>query len=781
MLIELCGALGVMAIQGLEPVFKWFKTGGKTKTSVSGASSSSAQSSAQVLLIGVRHHQAGRLAEAERAYQSVLADDPQNFDALHLLGVIAQQRGDHQTAITSILRALEVNEANAAAQNNLGTALRATGRFDEAVVCFHKALALQPDYFDANLNLCATLVSRGSLDEAIACYERLLASRPDYAEGHLRVGLALRDVGRLDAAEAHFRDAVMLAPDSAAANVNLGNLLNEQGEPAAALPLYERAIAIDPNMAEAHLNLGNALKALNRIEDAIESYRRTLVLRPDWPEVHYALGNALKEQDDPGMLDCYRRAIELKPDYVEVRWALAMNQIPAVPETESEVQQARLRFSQSLAELEGWFTKERLSGGAKAVGSVQPFLLAYHEEENRAQLERYGALCARIMSASTNPAPRAGATPRSGLPLRIGIVSHHFYSHSVWNAILKGWFERLDHGRFSLHGFYLGAHEDDETRFARSHAARFECGPRDLHQWIETIVECDPHMLIYPEVGMDPMTARLASLRLAPVQAASWGHPETTGLPTIDYYLSAEDLEPVDGEHHYTERLIRLANLGCCYRPTGVIPTEPSPGEYGIGEGEPIFICPGVPFKYAPQHDVVFTEIARRLERCRFVFFTHRLNALSRKLEKRLAQVFQCSGMDAQRYITFVPWQDIAGFHGWLRRADVFLDTIGFSGFNTAMQAVECGLPIVTWEGRFMRGRLASGILKRCGVPELITQSEQGYVDLAVRLAEDRLYRRLVRKKIESNRSILFQDDTSIHTLERFVIEAIDRPINRSH
>jgi predicted O-linked N-acetylglucosamine transferase (SPINDLY family) len=137
--------------------------------------------------------------------------------------------------------------------------------------------------------------------------------------------------------------------------------------------------------------------------------------------------------------------------------------------------------------------------------------------------------------------------------------------------------------------------------------------------------------------------------------------------------------------------------------------------------------------------------------------------------------------MDAERYITFVPWQDIAGFHGWLRLAHVFLDTIGFSGFNTAMQAVECGLPIVTWEGRFMRGRLASGILKRGGVPELITQSEQGYVDLAVRLAEDRLYRRLVRKKIESNRSILFQDDTSIHTLERFVIEAIDRPINRSH
>src|SRR6185503_10431924 len=123
--------------------------------------------------------------------------------------------------------------------------------------------------------------------------------------------------------------------------------------------------------------------------------------------------------------------------------------------------------------------------------------------------------------------------------------------HSVWNALVKGWFQQLDRDRFELIAFSLGLEEDAETRYARSRAARFEQGKTDLRQWAETILDARPDVLIYPEIGMDPMTVRLASLRLAPVQAAAWGHPETSGLPTMDYYLSAEDLEPPDAQANY--------------------------------------------------------------------------------------------------------------------------------------------------------------------------------------------------------------------------------------
>jgi predicted O-linked N-acetylglucosamine transferase (SPINDLY family) len=104
-----------------------------------------------------------------------------------------------------------------------------------------------------------------------------------------------------------------------------------------------------------------------------------------------------------------------------------------------------------------------------------------------------------------------------------------------------------------------------------------------------------------------------------------------------------------------------------------------------------------------------------------------------------------------------------------MRRADVFLDPIGFSGFNTAIQAVECGLPIVTREGRFMRGRLASGILDRMGLSDLVARNEEDYIEFAVKLASDAAYRQEVRARMEQARPILYNDLEPVRALEAFL------------
>jgi predicted O-linked N-acetylglucosamine transferase (SPINDLY family) len=361
---------------------------------------------------------------------------------------------------------------------------------------------------------------------------------------------------------------------------------------------------------------------------------------------------------------------------------------------------------------------------------------------------------------------------RKGGLVRVGVVSPHFRNHSVWNAIVKGWFQKLDPTRFALEAFHLGFDRDGETAFARSHAAHFEEGARGLHQWAQAIVDRQPDVLVYPEIGMFPMTVKLASLRLAPIQVATWGHPETSGLPTIDYYLSAQDMEPADGQAHYTERLVTLPHLGCSYQPTQITSTDPGLPELGSASDAPVFVCPGVPFKYAPQHDKVFPRIARALGRCRFVFFRHGSGELSNKLQRRLELAFARDGLDFGDFGVFVPWLDRSSFYGLLRRADVMLDTIGFSGFNTAMQAVESALPIVTVEGRFLRGRLASGILKRMGMQELVASSPEEYVAVATRLARDGEYRKSIRRRIEASRHILFDDDAPVRAMETFLAEA---------
>jgi predicted O-linked N-acetylglucosamine transferase (SPINDLY family) len=152
------------------------------------------------------------------------------------------------------------------------------------------------------------------------------------------------------------------------------------------------------------------------------------------------------------------------------------------------------------------------------------------------------------------------------------------------------------------------------------------------------------------------------------------------------------------------------------------------------------------------------------------VFFTHWTQALSAKLRQRLERAFAQEGLDFGRYVTFLPWLTRPAFFGLMQRADVFLDTIGFSGFNTALQAIQCGLPVVTLQGRFLRGRLASGILRRIGLDELVAQDEDGYVALAARLARDAAYRAQVRRRIEANRGLLFEDAAPVRALEEFLL-----------
>jgi predicted O-linked N-acetylglucosamine transferase (SPINDLY family) len=753
----------------------------------------------------LQHHQAGRLPEAEAAYREMLAVDPDNIDALHFLGVVSHQRGEHGRAAELISRALSRNTSNAPAHNNLGNALGAQGKLNEAVVCYLNALALDPEYVDALLNLGAALRAQGKLDRAVACYKRALALAPnapaanaglqdvlrdqsnvdkaaihhdkaptlerESCEWHFNQGNSHKDQARWDEAVASYEKALSLTPDFSPAYVNLGNVLNVQGKPDQAIACYRKALVIEPDLLEAHYNLADVLRDQNRLNEAIPCYEKVLTLRPDLPEAHYGLGQVFRNRGRLNeVLDCHKKALLLDPEYVEARWALAMSQIPKMYGTDADPMRCRSAFAGQLDELERWFEGTRSAEGFKAVGSQQPFQLAYQEENNRMLLQRYGYLCARLMGDwfGRQDFVVPGRRSSDGV-VRVGVASQYFWNHSVWNALVKGWFEKIGRERFALYAFYFGVRQDQETSLARSSAAHFEQRAKPLQEWVQGIIDQQLDVLIYPEIGMDPMSIKLASLRLAPVQVATWGHPETTGLPTIDYYLSAKDLEPPNAQENYTEQLITLPNLGCFYRPWGGESIRPDLGKLGIDPRSPLFLCPGMPFKYAPQHDWIFAEIARRLGRCQFIFFIPEVSDLADQLRQRLEAVFAEYGLDIDEYVIFIPWLNGPAFDGLLERADVFLDTIGFSGFNTAMQAVERGIPIVTREGRFLRGRLASGILKRMGLQELIAGSEEDYISLAVKLIRDGEYRERARKRIEAERHVLFEDIAPIRALESFL------------
>ncbi|MCS6851376.1 MAG: tetratricopeptide repeat protein [Gemmataceae bacterium] len=272
----------------------------------------------------VELHKQGKLDEAELIYRQTLDDNPDNADALHLLGVIAHQRGQAEKAVRFMRRAVALKPEAAVFHSNLAEAHRALGQLPDAVSHAEKAVRLEPHNADAHNHLALALQGQGRGEEAITHFREAIALRPDFALAHNNLGSALREQGRLEEALGCFREAVRLQPDLYLARSNLGQLLLELDQADEALVHCQEAVRLRPEFAEGLSNLGNVLRAQGKIDEAKECYRRALQLKPNEAMIHGNLGQALQEE---GNLDeaiaCYQESLRLQPQSARVETFLA--------------------------------------------------------------------------------------------------------------------------------------------------------------------------------------------------------------------------------------------------------------------------------------------------------------------------------------------------------------------------------------------------------------------------------------------------------------------------
>lgn len=711
---------------------------------------------------GLREYRAGRRDAARRNFEQAVAGDPRHAGAHHALGLLCLHAGDAAAALPHLQRAAELEPDNSGQLANLGVALRRAGRHAEARAAYDRALALQPDSATAHNNRGNACRELGDNRAALADYDRAIALDPAYAEAHCNRGALLQKLGR--------------SKDAFAA--------------------LTRATELNPAYFDAWNSRGNVLRDLGRWDEAADDYRRALQVAQESDrsggesvaDVNYNLAAVLRDQGNVvGATAALRAALECRPGFVLARWSLAFCGLTPCYDSVADMDAAQVSLRRELQALDAEVRRDsaRFADWEPAVGVSQPFYYAYQEVNVRDALVIGGRLCSDVMAAwrvregIAQPVPAARGRRR----LRIGFVSSQVHRHSVWDVITRGWLTRLDRTRFDVLCYHVGWRRDRETRVAKEASARFLIGPKSLSQWIELIGRDRPDVLIYPEIGMDPTTAKLAALRLAPVQCVAWGHPVTSGLPTLDYYLSGALLEPEDVEQHYSESLVRLPNLGCWFEPLGV-------GAAGAGGADsrdagparsagvrpamdvPRFICCQQVAKYHPAHDVVFTRIARELGRCRFTFVElGRTHAVWEKFRARLGRAFAAAGMDRDEWCEFLPTLPRAEFLALLRNQDVYLDTLSFSGFTTAIQALTCnGLPVVTREGRYLRSRLAAALLRHIGVTDTVAADVDGYVALAVKLARDVTLRNRIREQTAASLERAYRDDAVIQALEAFLV-----------
>jgi predicted O-linked N-acetylglucosamine transferase (SPINDLY family) len=757
----------------------------------------------------VAAHRAGDLSRAESLYKLVLANDPKQFDAMHMLGIVAGQRGDyregvrritdalklepsatdgyinlgrmqaelkdHAAACASYSKALSLNPSHPLAHNNFSIILRRLGNCEEALLHCEKATALAPNYPEAWNNRGNALFDLGRHDEALASYDRALALAPALAEAMLGRGNVLVALERFEEAVASYDKALAVRPDNADCHAGRGLALSALKRFDAALASYDKALAIDPENGDAWFSRANALQQLRRLPEALASYDKALAIRPGFAEAYCDRGRALQalRRFDDALAD-FDTALAMKPFFADCLYSYgnALRELNRLEDAIAAFERL-LDFAPDHDFLKGmllytkmfcgdWDRFEFLADAVKwdvesGQKAAEPFV--YQAISSSAEdLQR----CAETFAAACYP--RASSQVWAGErydhgKIRIGYVSGEF-RYQATSILIAELFERHDKDRFAVYAFDNGWDDGSSLR-ARINRACDEVvdvsGLSDLaaataikQREIDILVDLNGYF------GLE--RTGVFARKPAPVQVNYLGFPGTMGADYMDYIIADAVVIPPEQRAFYTEK---VAYLPDAYQAndTGRRFAERAPTreEFGLPDQAFVFCCFNNTYKIAPDIFDIWMRLLGQVEGSVLWLLQHN-EVTPRNLCTRAEQ----RGIAPERLVfaTGVPLEEHLARH---RLADLFLDTLPYNAHTTGNDALWAGLPLVTCLGSTFPGRVAASLLRAAGLPELIAGSLAEYEELALKLAQDRELLASFKARLARNR-----DACALFNSERF-------------
>ena len=705
----------------------------------------------QLLQQAFQAHTASRLPEAASLYQAVLQQDPLNPDALHLLGVVEYQSGRATRAIELITQAINTRP-HVNMYGNLGAAYVAVKQFEQALACYNQGVRLAPTNAEVYYNRGNVFKSMGRTVEAIGDFRECLRLNPRQVQAYNNLGTALIERGQLAEAQQSYEQAIQIQPDYAKAHANLGWIHQKLGRPAEAQAAYQRAIQLQPNYALAYNNLASLFFEQNQADAALTAYEKALSLDSTLYDAAAGMGAVLSQQGKTAEARAsYERALAIKPnDGLRVRMALLTY---IVPYDEREMVETRARLEKTVDELVSLPLK--IDDAVQEVG-ITPFYLAYQGLNEVPLQQKLSRLLYHASPALefTSPHCRAGVVTRApGRKPRIGFLSKYFYDHPVGKHY-AGMMKALRHDQFHLVALKTVGPVDAVSRQIDAAADQQVTLDFQLDRARQQIAALELDVLIYTDLGMDPWTNYLAFSRLAPVQCVLGGHPVTTGLPTIDYFISSKLLEPDNAQEHYSERVVLLENLPNYYQRPKLPEPRKTLAQLGLPENVNRYVTNQTLFKYHPADDDLFGQILRADPNGRLLIFGGRHANWTRLMQERLGRHLP----DVIGRIHFLPRMLGPDYLQVFAAADCILDTLRFSGGTTSCDALGVGGLVVTLPGPFMRSRVTHALYRKMGMDDLVARDRDDYVRIALRLGTDPTYRDQMRQKINSLSDVLFEN-----------------------
>lgn len=646
--------------------------------------------------IGLAHHQRGQLEQAAQQYRATLAETPDHFVALNLLGVVALQRNDVASGIDLIQQAIAIKPDFSAAHLNLGNALRLLKRYENALSSYEQAIALEPDSADAISNRGVALSDLSRNEEALASYDRALALDSNHTQALVNHGNALTALGRhVEALVSHNR-ALQHSPDNPQVHNNRGVTLRHLLQPQESLFSFEQALTIDPCYLDALANRADILRALKRRKEALDAYIRLLALQPDYP---YAIGNKLEAQlhicDWTNLESTIRQVIEathLKHPAATPSFFLAA----------SDSAESQLKCAQN-------YSARHYPTATKAIWAGE----RYNHER-----------------------------------IRIAYLSADFHNHAT-AYLMAELFELHDKTRFEVVAISFGPDTQSDMR------KRLECALGTLVDVRSLSDEAVASLLRQHEIDIavdlkgftQGSRIGIFAHRAVPLQVSYLGYPGTSGAPYLDYILADARVTPEGHEHFYSEKIVRLPNSYQVNDSKRTITKHtPIRRTCKLPESGFVFCSFNNNYKITPPVFDIWMRLLHQVDGSVLWLLQDNPSATENLMREAAMR-----GIGPQRLV-FAPRVAPDEHLARHRLADLFLDTRPVNAHTTASDALWAGLPVLTCTGEAFASRVASSLLYGIGLPELVTHTLEDYETLALSLATTPALLSAVKSRLEHNR-----------------------------
>jgi predicted O-linked N-acetylglucosamine transferase (SPINDLY family) len=645
-------------------------------------------------------------------YREVLQLQPDNADALHLLGFIAYQTGHAASAADLVQRAIAVRPGQSQWHNLLGLAYASLGRDPEALATYKRAIELNPDPEFYN-NLGILHKTHGRVSEAIAAFKTATERDPAFADAHYNLGNVYAIDGKPVEAQMCFERALEANPSHAHALAALGQVLIASGRHAESAPILQKALSLLPNDAGLYCDLGDALEKLKRLEEASGAYRNALRLNPKLARAWYSAGfveSALRAY--PIAMACFRKALEIRPDWHEAQHNLARAHFEM-----GEVDEALALF------------RKAAEGSVPALpdAMIAVVIPGSPASDNQAILDARMAWANRYLPSSP---PRYKTSTRQG-PLRIGYFSS-FFHHDNWMKPVWGLINQHDRDAFEIHLFSsvpaskIGpgyrAHDSD-----RVHDISGLSNQGAVRQIAEAAVDVLVDLNGYSDMRRLP----LFSLRPAPVIAGWFNIFATTGMRCYDYLIGDDQVIPAEEERFYTEKILRVPGSYLSFEVGYAVPGVVDPP---CLFGSPVaFGCLAPQYKITPEVIATWCQI---LADCPGATLLLKSKALgSQSVAEYVTAEFSKRGVASERLRLEGPADHFAFLEAY-NRIDIALDTFPYNGGTTTTEAIWQGVPVIAFWGDRWVARTSASILRAANLGRFVADSRDAYIALAVQLAK---------------------------------------------